>query len=224
MANPSITADELAIIKEVADANGTAQMGVSRLAAAGFTRANGTVWRVINRFRGGTQRPPSIWTPDKLHQLEYLVQKSGWSAREIATALGPQFTKSCVIGKCHRIGLQLPKRENHSPNGRVASPHKQRVNRRAPFALKPKRKKFFAYNVVEFPTVHRCSLLELTNSSCRWPYGEPGQPDFFFCGTPGADLINGRPYCEFHIAKASADLNPEPRRRSSGRFILKAVA
>jgi DNA-binding transcriptional regulator YdaS (Cro superfamily) len=38
----------------------------------------------------------------------------------------------------------------------------------------------------------------LTPEACRWPCGDPGHPDFRFCGRPVAK----RPYCEQHRAMA----------------------
>ena len=45
------------------------------------------------------------------------------------------------------------------------------------------------------PIGQRCTLLELDAEKCHWPIGDPGQPDFFFCGgKTGA----GTPYCGYH--------------------------
>lgn len=41
-------------------------------------------------------------------------------------------------------------------------------------------------------------VLALTPEACRWPCGDPGCPDFHFCGSPVAK----RPYCEHHRAMA----------------------
>ena len=38
-------------------------------------------------------------------------------------------------------------------------------------------------------------LIELTNETCRWPHG---QGPYFFCGAPGCDCDNQRPYCPYH--------------------------
>lgn len=35
----------------------------------------------------------------------------------------------------------------------------------------------------------------LTKSACKWPIGDPGQPDFRFCGER-AEI--GQPYCHDH--------------------------
>jgi hypothetical protein len=38
----------------------------------------------------------------------------------------------------------------------------------------------------------------LASDVCRWPCGDPGHPDFHFCGSP----VARRPYCEHHRAMA----------------------
>ena len=45
------------------------------------------------------------------------------------------------------------------------------------------------------PIGQRCSLLELNESKCRWPIGDPGSVEFFFCGGPP---VEGLPYCNYH--------------------------
>ena len=42
-------------------------------------------------------------------------------------------------------------------------------------------------------------LRELRAGMCSWPIGEPGTPDFHFCGKPA---IAGKPYCADHCAMA----------------------
>jgi hypothetical protein len=46
----------------------------------------------------------------------------------------------------------------------------------------------------------RCTLLELTSRTCRWPIGDPKKEDFCFCGA----TVQRRPYCEVHRALAYA--------------------
>ena len=43
--------------------------------------------------------------------------------------------------------------------------------------------------------IARRTLLELNEETCRWPIGDPGHPDFFFCG---GQTITGLPYCAYH--------------------------
>ena len=39
------------------------------------------------------------------------------------------------------------------------------------------------------------TLLELTEDTCHWPIGDPGSPDFFFCG---GKSLSSLPYCAHH--------------------------
>jgi GcrA cell cycle regulator len=48
-------------------------------------------------------------------------------------------------------------------------------------------------NVV--PMSQRKTLLELTEDTCHWPVGDPGSPDFFFCG---GKSLQSLPYCAHH--------------------------
>jgi GcrA cell cycle regulator len=52
----------------------------------------------------------------------------------------------------------------------------------------------------------RCTLMQLTSRTCRWPIGDPRSADFCFCG---ATSVRGRPYCDFHLGVAYAP----PQRR-----------
>jgi GcrA cell cycle regulator len=49
------------------------------------------------------------------------------------------------------------------------------------------------------PVEQRLSLLQLSESTCKWPIGDPLTPDFYFCGQHSDD---GKPYCEFHSRRA----------------------
>jgi GcrA cell cycle regulator len=49
------------------------------------------------------------------------------------------------------------------------------------------------------------TLLNLEKNDCRWPIGEPRQPDFHFCGAP---QVSGRPYCELHWRMAFQPSRP----------------
>ncbi len=63
---------------------------------------------------------------------------------------------------------------------------------------------------VVVPIAEPVTILELRDSMCRWPIGDPTQPDFRFCGarkTPGAG-----PYCACHSAIA---YQPQHDRRRS---------
>ena len=51
------------------------------------------------------------------------------------------------------------------------------------------------YEDVVVPMSERITIMELRESTCRWPYGDPSTEDFRFCG---ADSPIGTPYCAFH--------------------------
>ena len=57
----------------------------------------------------------------------------------------------------------------------------------------------------------RLDLLELTERTCKWPIGDPAEPNFFFCGLP---CVPGKPYCEHHVAIA---FQPMSTRRDRAR-------
>ncbi len=42
---------------------------------------------------------------------------------------------------------------------------------------------------------------ELKSGMCRWPFGNPEDKDFHFCGDPSDPAL---PYCEEHMLKAHA--------------------
>ena len=42
-------------------------------------------------------------------------------------------------------------------------------------------------------------LTELKATSCRWPLGDPNDPDFSFCGK---EAVPGKPYCATHCLEA----------------------
>jgi len=144
------------------------------------------------------------WTEPRVDLLKKLWA-DGLSASQIAAELGG-ITRNAVIGKVHRLGLsgRAKSPASTTPRPRKARAHAQmlRVPRhtmRGNTALAP------AYElevdsepeVIDniIPIGQRRSLLELTEETCRWPIGDPGGADFFFCG---GKSITGLPYCSYH--------------------------
>jgi GcrA cell cycle regulator len=56
----------------------------------------------------------------------------------------------------------------------------------------------------------KTSLLDLNDRVCRWPMGQPGEPDFHFCGEPSNP---GYPYCVAHCGVAYQAQLPRRDRR-----------
>ena len=59
------------------------------------------------------------------------------------------------------------------------------------------------------PPKERRTLRGLKQDECRWPYGDPRQKDFYFCGKP---RVGDSPYCEFHKRRAFQPTRPRDYR------------
>ena len=62
---------------------------------------------------------------------------------------------------------------------------------------------------VVVPISRKLTLLDLSESTCKWPTGDPTRPGFSFCGHGTKE---GTPYCEYH-AKVAFQPPSERRRR-----------
>lgn len=111
----------------------------------------------------------TTWTEERVAELTELWN-SGLSAARVAAKLG-DVTRNAVIGKVHRLGLS----GRPSPIRRV---------RTVPRPIPPPEPPPF---------------VGVVNRPCQWPYGDPGEPDFRFCGRESAP---SKPYCPEHVARA----------------------
>jgi len=160
----------------------------------------------------------SEWTTERVKQLRELWD-DGLSASLIAARIGA-VSRNAVLGKAFRLGLCGRKVTVRAPRPvrlRAAEPRKVRrvINQGNRIDI---------INVIEgqmpqelptenIPIEQRKSLLDLTNHTCRWPYGHPDS-EFFFCGAPEANFAAGRPYCRFHAVisrRKSRDSNSKNR-------------
>ena len=55
------------------------------------------------------------------------------------------------------------------------------------------------------PLGQRKTIKTLLPDDCRWPFGDPLEQEFHFCGKPKND---GNPYCEFHMRRAFQAARP----------------
>ena len=157
------------------------------------------------------------WTDERVELLKKLWQ-DGLSASQIAAELGG-VTRNAVIGKVHRLGL--------SGRGQPTTSIKRQRRAQAP-APRPRTRQTVTIgnlalqtniealaepdvqprrNVV-VPIAKRLTIEMLTERTCKWPIGDPGNHDFHFCGN---DSLDGVPYCEYHAGVAYQ--TPDPRRR-----------
>jgi GcrA cell cycle regulator len=120
------------------------------------------------------------WTTDRIALLERLWAE-GKTAHAIAACLGGT-SRSAVLGKIFRLRLGTP----------AAPPLQAQMD--AP-VLSWRRGHPRPYKRGK-------TLFELTNNSCRWPFGDPGTQEFHFCGAAGADFERGMPYCVRHARRA----------------------
>lgn len=175
------------------------------------------------------------WTTERVERLTKLWA-DGLSASQIAADLGG-VTRNAVIGKVHRLGLSgraraTPKQQNAAPR-RKAAPRNAAggFNRSTTTAratstttttqvvgntalkveveeeLEPITKP--AEDVV-VPISRKLTLMDLNESTCKWPTGDPTRPGFSFCGHRCSE---GKPYCDYHAKLAFQPASERRRRR-----------
>jgi len=165
------------------------------------------------------------WTEERVEMLKKLWA-DGLSASQIATELG-SITRNAVIGKVHRLGLSGRAK---TPSAAAARPRKVhlpktlRVSRPATrgnlalahaYEVDGEPESEFLDNLI--PIGQRRTLLDLYNEAgqrlevCCWPVGDPGTPEFFFCG---GQSLAALPYCSYHSRVA---YQPPSERRHDRR-------
>jgi GcrA cell cycle regulator len=161
------------------------------------------------------------WTDERVELLRKLWSE-GLSASQVAAELGPGITRNAVIGKIHRLGLAERAKTVVSSRPRVAKTPRQVVQQRAAAIPVTHGNVALAYEAqtlvvarprpeeeVVIPMSERVTLMELRESTCRWPMGDPTTPEFRFCGGPSP--IGGGPYCAYH-ARVAYQPSQERRR------------
>jgi GcrA cell cycle regulator len=143
------------------------------------------------------------WTDERVELLKKLWA-DGLSASQIAAELGG-ITRNAVIGKVHRLGLSGRAKSPSSSTPRARKPRSSTMLRISRPSIRGNTALAHAYEPdAEFehepidniiPIGQRRSLLELTEQTCRWPIGDPGSAEFFFCG---GNTASGLPYCAYH--------------------------
>lgn len=177
------------------------------------------------------------WTDERVELLKKLWME-GLSASQIAAELGEGVTRNAVIGKVHRLKLSArAKPTNTAPRSRPAARpsalrrpstsssststmnSKPRVSMSRPqvmgataLAASPEMdtELYVAPAAAELfiPEDKRLNLLQLSESTCKWPIGDPLTKDFYFCGQHS---LESGPYCEFHSRRAYHQLDKKKR-------------
>lgn len=133
------------------------------------------------------------WTDERVETLKSL-HSAGMSMHRMAGVLGG-ITKNAVIGKLHRLGISTPRKPSEA------------AVTRAPRAARYYAKKIVRANLAPAPTATAAppkgdpiEFMALTNVTCRFPVTDAAP--WMFCGDPSASLLDGCPYCPWHMKRA----------------------
>lgn len=175
------------------------------------------------------------WTDERVETLRKLWT-DGHSASQIAAEIGNGITRNAVIGKVHRLGLSGRVK---APSTTVARPRvsQPRVHRPAAvqrsgsmgggmvrgntaLAFAPRAYEAPVLKTVEevvLPMSERVTIMELKESMCRWPLGDPATSEFRYCG---GKSDTGATYCPYHSRMAYQPAQDRRRDRSKNPQML----
>lgn len=159
--------------------------------------------------------------------------KEGYSGEQIAARVGST-TRCAVIAKMHRDGhsdrskIRSPNAHNtvrtHKPKSRPPKPFSIKYEPHVDSGLSIGRPEKFTPTpeTIDVPHEERVGVADLTSEQCRWPIGDPGEPDFHFCNQ---EQIPGASYCEHHyrIAHESVEVRKRRKRKRKGARKLEVV-
>ena len=160
------------------------------------------------------------WTEDRVEELKKLWAE-GHSASQIAKQLGG-VTRNAVIGKVHRLGLSgraTPSRPVKRPP-RLARPKPApaRVVKEAPAttgndaATTPAvRSTAPSLPPLKLESGETPNVLNIRDSMCKWPIGDPADKNFAFCGRQSAS----GPYCAEHAKVAFQPARKKDKREET---------
>ena len=168
------------------------------------------------------------WTDERVEQLRKLWLE-GLSASQIAAELANGITRNAVIGKVHRLGLSGrvkapgpaaagPARPKQTARPAPPRPIAPVVRGNTALAMKPRIAPAPVerpYEEVVIPISERVTIMELREAMCRWPMGDPTNPDFRFCGARRTD--GGGPYCGPHSRVAYQPAQDRRKRQTQER-------
>ncbi len=164
------------------------------------------------------------WNDERVGLLSKLWLE-GRSASQIAAELGQGVTRNAVIGKVHRLGLSgRVKVAAPAASARLRVRPAQRPDDQPPLApviaappIIPHAGIVAAAPVarsaseVVIPFSTRVTIMDLRDTMCRWPLGDPTSAEVRYCGSRNSAL---GPYCEDHARLA---FQPTQERRRVDR-------
>lgn len=160
------------------------------------------------RHKHGKRERTDLWQPGPAaRMLELWAQ--GFSGLVVAAKLneefGTSYTRNAVMGRAHRLGLEkrktlVAKVRTRQPSTRIrfrlVRPSKPTKPTKPP---KPPKPEPIEIQDTLIPFEQRRQLIDLGPNECRWPVGDVGEPDFFFCGGKADD---GCSYCPGHLQRS----------------------
>ncbi|MGJ0397433.1 MAG: GcrA family cell cycle regulator [Methylocystis sp.] len=186
----------------------------------------------------------SSWTPQEDTALRAALAErmtAAQAAAHLTAVLRREITRSAVIGRAQRIGVVLCGRHPNNKNTRVITPkrtsilprshapesHLSKEKRLQPRAernggVAPSKLKKAVLSQpmpeeIHAPASKRIGVMELRDSTCKWPIGDPRGADFGFCG---AKPVDNCPYCAPHARIAYASIAD---RRRHDAFVRKGT-
>lgn len=138
------------------------------------------------------------WTPPAERLLTQLdaEKKSFGRIEEIMRENGFDVTRNSCIGKARRLGLEPRKSIEH------VSKRKSRTRAvgKKQESLPPAPEVLTTDPVVPLPVAKPVLFMKAENHHCHFPLWTGDEPitEKWFCGTPTANVLAGRPYCTNH--------------------------
>jgi GcrA cell cycle regulator len=130
------------------------------------------------------------WTSEQDGLLRTILADGG-SYSDVAAAVGR--TRGAVTSRAEK--LDVKSRQNRDDAGLVARIIASKRNRQRTLRSTQMAPHHYTPREVSVAPPKMLNLLELGNRTCRWPYGDPGEPGFGFCGHR---TVSGKPYCRAH--------------------------
>ena len=179
------------------------------------------------------------WTPERVALLRKL-HEAGLTASQIAAALGDGVTRGAVIGKASRLGLasniralqlaeQRRQRARDAVREAAAAREAEAEAAAAAAAAAHDAEARRASPAIALPISKRVTILDLRDSMCRWPIGDPvvDPATFRFCGARRAETVlayrGARKPTPTSYCAAHHQLAHQPR-DSARRFTPRAAA
>lgn len=138
------------------------------------------------------------WTTERVEAMTALWLE-GVSAEAIATRIGPEVTRSAVLGKLHRLGIVRPQsvRPKTVRPKRTMAPAARKTPKGVVKPTSP-----VVRSQATLPVTIATEVLPLATlgsvrcGQCRWPIGDPGHGGLPVCGR----AVSRGAYCDGHAA------------------------